>query len=289
MEVLINGLNTYLGGRAASHLQEDDFNVHGIVRNLNVFNTRLREPLHAQLHEVDLIRLGPSFHELFIKSLDVAYYFTQVHDFSDKFTLNLEILSLKNYIELIKRNNCRRLIFIARLMDRKYIAQIERVLKEERIDYTIVLKSVAIGKGSVVDTYIKNLLKFSYVPYMKKVANIHFKPIAALDVLKFVKKVAINTNFVGQTIGLGGPKEMTFQSLFRLYAQNFSPNMKFHGVSVPAFLLNIIHKNIYHINEEDHLEFNRLMEFEYPINNQPWFDRFPFGFTSISQTIIKDC
>ncbi|MBE8712599.1 hypothetical protein [Sphingobacterium hungaricum] len=289
MEVLINGLNTYLGSRAASHLQDSEFTVNGIVRNLNVFNSRSKESTTAELHEVDLIRKGKSYDDFYLKNLDIAFYFTQVHDFSDKLTLNLEIISLKNYIQLIKINQCKRLVYVARLMDKNYVSIIEQLFKESEIDYTIVLKNVAIGKGSVVDAYIKNLLKFSYVPYVKKVANINFRPIAVLDVLKFIKTVTWKDYFARETVELGGPKEMTFQSLFSIYATYFSPKSKFYGVNVPKFILDLIHKRYHLVNGEDYMEFNRLMKFEYPIDNTVWVKKIPFHFTPISHTIRTDC
>ena len=57
MEVLITGLNTYLGRRAVSHLNSEEFRVTGLVRNLELFNKRLNEPVTADLIEIDLFKV----------------------------------------------------------------------------------------------------------------------------------------------------------------------------------------------------------------------------------------
>ena len=61
MEVLISGLNSYLGRRAAGHLNREDFHVHGIVRDLTLFKSRMFEEPTASLDKVDLLRKGAEY------------------------------------------------------------------------------------------------------------------------------------------------------------------------------------------------------------------------------------
>src|SRR5690606_1394956 len=110
MEVLISGLNSYLGRRAAGHLNREDFHVHGIVRDLTLFKSSMFEEPTASLDKVDLLRKGAEYDAFRIGSgVGLAIYISHVPSLGEIVNLNLELVTLKNFIELAKANQCRRL------------------------------------------------------------------------------------------------------------------------------------------------------------------------------------
>jgi len=286
MEVIISGLNSYLGKRAMSNLNKEDFLVHGLVRDVDLFRARSIEEPTGTLNKVDLLRRGKEFDEFRLeKDADLAIYITHVPDLGEVVNLNLEIVTLRNFIELARRNGCKRILYIARLMDKPFIHAISSVLESCGIDYTIVLKNLAIGKGSVLDRYMRQVLHSKYLPYDSALAKLKFSPISALDLLRWIYNVDWNKNFINQVIEIGGPNTLTIQEMFRLYRKNLFPNSPVKSIKLPHSIMSILYKKFYHINSEDLIEFKRLMEREYPIDNSHWKQIILFSFTPLDQVI----
>ncbi|WP_313511720.1 hypothetical protein [Sphingobacterium sp.] len=289
MEVLLSGLNSYLGKRAMSNLSREDYNVHGIVRDLDLFKSRVFETLTATLDKVDLLRRGKEFEAFKIESgVGLSIYITHVPTLGELVNLNLELITLKNFIELTKLNGGKRIVYIARLMDKPFIKDIEALLKASNITYTIVLKNLAIGKGSVLDKYMHILINGRYLPYDNAIAKVKFNPISSLDLLRWVYNVDWDKCFLNETIEIGGPRTITVQEIYRLYKKTLYPNAEVKSILVPHFIMSLVFKKAYHIHKEDLIEFKRLMEREYPIDNTSWKNEMLFSFTPLDQVIKLD-
>ena len=289
MEVLLSGLNSYLGKRAMSNLSREDYNVHGIVRDLDLFKSKVFETVTATLDKVDLLRRGKEFEAYKIESgVGLSIYITHVPTLGELVNLNLELITLKNFIELTKLNGGKRIVYIARLMDKPFIRDIEALLKASNIAYTIVLKNLAIGKGSVLDKYMHILINEKYLPYDNTFANVKFNPISSLDLLRWVYNVDWDKCFINETIEIGGPSTITVQEIYRLYKKTLYPNAEVKSILVPHFIMSLVLKKAYHIHKEDLIEFKRLMEREYPIDNTSWKNEMLFSFTPIDQVIKLD-
>ncbi|WP_099371641.1 hypothetical protein [Sphingobacterium sp. 1.A.5] len=289
MEVLLSGLNSYLGKRAMSNLSKEDFNVHGIVRDLDLFKSRLFEKITATLDKVDLLRKGKEFDSFKIDSgIGLAIYITHVPTLGEYVNLNLELITLRNFIELTKLNGGRRIVYIARLMDKPYITEVEALLKASDITYTIVLKNLAIGKGSVLDKYMHQLINGKYLPYDKFFANVKFNPISSLDLLRWIYNVDWDKNFINETIEIGGSSTVTVQEMYRLYKKTLYPNADVKSILLPHFIMSMVFQQAYHIHKEDVIEFRRLMEREYPIDNTSWKNTMLFSFTPLAEVIKLD-
>ena len=289
MEVLLSGLNSYLGNRAMGNLSREDFNVHGIARDLDLFKSKVFESITATLDKVDLLRKGKEFDGFSIDSgIGLSIYITHVPTLGELVNLNLELITLKNFIELTKRNGGRRIVYIARLMDKPFINDIEALLKSSNITYTIVLKNLAIGKGSVLDKYMHRLINGKYLPYDKLFANVRFNPISSLDLLRWIYNVDWDKHFINETIEIGGPSTITVQEMFRLYKKMLYPNADVKSILLPHFIMSLVFRKAYHIHKEDIIDFKRLMEKEYPIDNTSWKNDMLFSFTPLDQVIKLD-
>lgn len=289
MEVLLSGLNSYLGKRAMSNLSREDFNVHGIVRDLDLFKSRVFETLTATLDKVDLLRRGREFEAFKIESgVGLSIYITHVPTLGELVNLNLELITLKNFIELTKLNGGKRIVYIARLMDKPFIKDIEALLKASNITYTIVLKNLAIGKGSVLDKYMHLLINGRYLPYDNAIAKVKFNPISSLDLLRWVYNVDWDKCFLNEIIEIGGPRTITVQEIYRLYKKTLYPNAEVKSILIPHCIMSLLFKKAYHIHKEDLIEFKRLMEREYPIDNTSWKNKILFSFTPLDDVIKLD-
>src|SRR5690606_36268381 len=115
--------------RAMSNLHKEDFQVHGLARDVDLFRARSTEELTGTLNKVDLLRKGKEFDEFKLHTnADLAIYITHVPDLGEMVSLNLEVITLSNFIELARRNGCKRIIYIARLMEKSFIHAIKSVL-----------------------------------------------------------------------------------------------------------------------------------------------------------------
>lgn len=289
MEVLLSGLNSYLGRRAVGHLNRDDFHVHGIVRDLSLFKSRMIEEPTASLAQVDLLRRGERYETFRIGSgVGLSIYISHVPTLGEMVNLNLELITLKNFIELVKVNQCNRLIYIARLMDKPYIHHIETMLQSSGLVYTIILKNLAIGKGSVLDRYMHQLINGKYLAYDPRFARVKFSPISALDLLRWIYNINWEKEFRCKTVEIGGPTTITVQEMFRLYKKLLYPEATVQSFKLPRFIMRLIFKRMYHIHQEDLIEFRRVMKFEYPIDNRSWKNHVLFVFTPLDQVILGD-
>jgi len=272
-----------------SNLSKEDFNVHGIVRDLDLFKSRLFEKITATLDKVDLLRKGKEFDSFKIDSgIGLAIYITHVPTLGEYVNLNLELITLRNFIELTKLNGGRRIVYIARLMVKPYINEVEALLKASDITYTIVLKNLAIGKGSVLDKYMHQLINGKYLPYDKIFANVKFNPISSLDLLRWIYNVDWDKNFINETIEIGGSSTVTVQEMYRLYKKTLYPNADVKSILLPHFIMSMVFQQAYHIHKEDVIEFRRLMEREYPIDNTSWKNTMLFSFTPLAEVIKLD-
>jgi len=288
-EVLICGLNNYLGRRAVAHFANDEINVTAITRNTTLFFSRLKEPPTAKLHAIDLVRRSGDFESFKIVNLEAAFYFAQAPTLNDAVNIKLEIIALQNFIELVKRQSCWRIIYVARLMDRKYLQPVVELFNTQGIQYTIVLKNCTVGKGSMLDNIFKVLEKQRVVVYVNKIAKLKFQPIAALDVIRWLQSMLPIEAFVDRIIELGGPTIMNFRDFFQVYGR-FSPtHIHPRTLSLPKQLVKFIFTKLYKVNGENFEEFRYVIRHENVVDNTVWQQYMPFELTPIERAIELDC
>lgn len=286
MKVLISGLNSYIGRRAASHLQTDDFRVCGFVTNTELYRSIYAEPITASLSSVDLLRGGVDCVSYKEENLELGIYFAQAPDMSDLFSLNMEMTRLKNFVEVLKRNLCNRVLFVARLFDKKYVQPIGALLEDLGMDYTIVLRNASIGKGSLADRYFRYMLEQKVILYDRDIADVEFRPVYVLDVLRWIRSVDWMKHFKKKIIEFGGIRQMSIRELFHLYRHLYQVETR--GVPLPNFLYNMLPKSSKLLHKDDVDELAHIMKFEYPVDNSSWAKFVPFSFTPIEHVILGE-
>ncbi|UIR56754.1 hypothetical protein LZQ00_02800 [Sphingobacterium sp. SRCM116780] len=288
MEVLITGLNTYLGRRAVSHLNSNEFKVTGLVRNLNLFNMRLKEPITASLFEMDLLKANNQFNDFSLKNLDLGIYFTQVPQLNDQLNMQIELMSLRSFIQICKQNSCNRIVYIAQLIDSFYINAIQNVFEEFRIKYTIVLKSSAVGKGTILSDIFEKLAKSKFIPYWRFIGNLKFRPIPLLDVYRWIQTMPWNDNFISEVIYLGGEETLDYKQLFSRYMQVYHPDRAYRTFSINKWMVKLAYTRFYNIHKENFDEFRRIMRYESDVDNTTWSKKADFTFTAMNQSLLID-
>ena len=286
MEVLITGLHSYVGRRAVSHLRSGDFYVNAIVRDVAFFKARSFEPISANLFSLDILKTDERYLSFKLDKVDMGIYFVQSPYFGDDLSLQVELTRLRNFLKLLRRNLCNRVLFIARLMDKSYITYVKHLFEQHDVKYTIVLKNIALGKACLADRYFRKLLQGKYVWYDAAMAGIEFKPVFVLDLFRWIRSIDWTTDFVNQILEFGGVQTMSIQELFRMYKKLH--NVENTGFPIPHRLYSFLFRKNKFLHKDDLMEIERMFAYEYPVDNSAWAKSVPFSFTPIEDVILHD-
>ena len=216
MDILICGINNYVGRRCTSLMADEDFQIFALTRSQSLFRSRMFDPIKAQLLEADLLK-GDHLDEFQLPSVEAALYFTQVPALDDRVNVQLELLCLRNFIRLIKQAKCNRLIYIARLMNRRFLSPILALLKEFQMDYTIVLKNMVVGKESLFYHISQQLINRKVLFYSKQYGKGLYQPIGIYDFVRWLKGMLVIPSFRGQIIEVGGEEVISGVDFFSFY------------------------------------------------------------------------
>ncbi|MFD2599814.1 hypothetical protein ACFSQ3_12715 [Sphingobacterium corticis] len=286
MGMLISGLNSYLGRRAASNLASENCEVFGLIRDAELFKTTGFEPITAELLNIDLLRKGKAYATCRLDNLDMGICFAPPTNLDDQVSLQVELTRLRNFIALLQANACNRIVYLATLVDREYLSYVRKLFSDLGVIYTLVLTNITLGKNSLADRYFRQLMSEKYIWYDNALANVQFRPISSLDVLRWLRTVNWKEDFKDQVIELGGIQQMSVRDLFRMYKNlNEVENV---GVAVPHFIYKLFFKQRRELQKEDHLEIKRMFKYEYPLDNSTWAKRVSFSFTPIEEAILED-
>ena len=259
----------------------------GLVRNLSIFNKIVKEKVTAKLFELDLLRKGPAYDKFQISDLNFGIYFTQVPSLDNDIQLQLELLGLRNFVEICKRAGNNRVIYVARLMDEHFLEPVRNLLEVLRVQYTIVVKSSVIGKESVLNRIFGKLAKRQTIFYWNWVASLKFHPLPLLDVYRWLREMPWENNFISEVIYLGGHEEVTFRNLFYQFLSSTSNTQK-REIGVNKFLAKLLLSRFNDINKEDIDEFRRVLYYEKNVDNSTWQKVQPFEFTPLKAYVKMD-
>lgn len=256
MNLLLCGLNSYLGRAALSFLPDAEHRVFGLVRDIDLLKRKVGADLNTTVFSVDLIKKGKAFDDLRIQGLDLSIYFAQISNQKDNLGVQYELLSLRNFIFLSKRNGCNRIVYVARARDNGYLKAVEDLFVESEVAYTILLKDLAVGVGSSFERLMDEMLKNRLIYLYSKLGNVKFKPILLSDLFSFIKKVNWQDTFICQWIEFGGERIMDMNELVRCYITRRGVQMDYKVFAVPSKMLVIwFNKLLYGIDSQSHYDY----------------------------------
>ena len=226
MNVITCGLNSYLGKASLHYLYDVNFQTHGIVRDQNLLISKLKIPTQTQLYNFDIVRYTPHSINLSLSACKLAIYFTQTPELNDIVGANYELLSIRNFIQFSKRNNCNRIIYVGTIYDRKFLSEIEKLFIEFEVNFTIILKDVAIGEGTSFNDFMDKMLKNKIIFLYKPQKNVSFSPIHLEDFMNWIKSVDWNSNYSNEYVEYTGANRMEIEQVMNLYQDNLSAHKK---------------------------------------------------------------
>lgn len=256
MNALVCGLNSYLGRASLLYLQDELFQVHGIVRDSTLIHSKIQGPIRATLYDVDIIRYNPENINVYIPDCQLAFYFTQTPELIDDISSHYEILSLRNYILFSQKNNCNRIIYIGTIYNRKHLTAIEKLFNELQVQYTIVIKDVAIGNHTSFEDFMQKMLKNKLIYLYKPAKNILLRPTTLKDLMEWLRTTDWKTNYIDSYVEFGGQKAIELEQIMKYYEEKLSPHTKHFTLPINNKKLSIsLNKYISNVPYAQYAEF----------------------------------
>lgn len=256
MNILVCGLNSYLGKACLQHLASEETHIHGIIRDQSLLKSKLNFQTKAHLYDFDFVRYNTNGIELQIPQVDFAIYFTQTPELNDVVGANYELLSIRNYIQFCLRNNCRRIVYLGTLYDKKHVNAIQTLFCEFNIHYTIILKDIAIGSGTSFENFMSKMVKHKYIYLYKPIKKIILYPISFKDLMEWIRAVDWKKYYINEIIAFRGPSKMEIEDVMQLYQQKLS-YPKAHSI-IPIsnrFVAKFLNKYISGVSYEQYIEY----------------------------------
>lgn len=226
MNILVCGLNSYLGISSLIYLQDDNNLVHGLVRDADLLTKKINGTLNAQLHNLDIVRYNPDRINFSLPPCEVAFYFTQSPELFDSIGAHYELLSLRNFVQFSKQNACNRIVYIATIYDRSYLNAVEKIFKETEVNYTIVLKDIAVGPGTLFEEFMKKMLRKRLIYLYKPHKKIEVCPVKLPDLMDWLRKTDWSSQYMNAKIEFTGQRSYELEELILLYEEKYGNNKK---------------------------------------------------------------
>lgn len=138
------------------------------------------------------------------------------------FKVNAE--SVENFITQCKKAGIRNFLHVSTIAvkypDKRYYyyAQSkergECIVKASGLNYIIVRPTIVIGKESVIWTSLSKIAKAPIIPLLGS-KSVRIQPIYVDDLIELLLSILEEDLFVNETIELGGPDEVSFESFLR--------------------------------------------------------------------------
>ena len=286
MVALIIGLNTYFGREGVKFLQDEDFNIIGLTRDAALLEKKLGIIEGAKLYSIDICQVGNKREELQLPHIDISFYFSQIPDLNDEIGINYELLSLHNFIQLSKRNNVRRIVYFGKRYEQKYLAKILDLFKASDVDFTLVLKDIALGEGTSFDGFINDLLKNRKIYLYKPKKKIYVRPVVLKDVYRWIRSVDWQKQYINQVIEFGGENVYEIEDIIKRYIQRKGIYSDYKIVPLRnATMAKYINMAFHNLDIELYSEYIRQGSSTPMHDNSSWKQTTQFAFTPLEEVL----
>lgn len=228
MNILLTGINNYLGKELTFFFLKKQYNVSCVVRSETLLLADEKANSNLSVIRGDLIR--EKYSQSFPTDLDVAFYFSYYVAEQGDIYQELEILSLQNYIKQARRVNCPHLIYVMPLRS-PVNEDVKHLLEGSYIPYTIVRTSNIVGKNSLLINIFRQMAKNIAIVSNSKLASSKCQPIALSDAITYLDFIAFNPATFNQTFDIGGPEILSYREMLTEFLK--ISNIKKSIITVP--------------------------------------------------------
>ena len=216
MNILITGLNNYLGEKVASYFAEQGDHVFCLVRSKVLFMRKRSPEPNITVIEGDLFR--EKYAPEMPAEVDIAFYLNQ--ELADRGGIHrdMEIISVQNYVKKLRRISCQHFMYVSRMRS-PLVDEVTQLLRQSYIPYTVVRTSNIIGKGSLLMEVMAKITSKFFILSTSQIARSQCQPIALADVLCYLKLMMLNPDVFNRKFDLGGPDSLSYKEMIQRYLE----------------------------------------------------------------------
>jgi len=224
MKVLVTGANGYIGLRLLPLLIEAGHEVVALVRSRRRFRVGEEIKKKITVVEGDLLKME-TLGEV-PGDINAAFYLIHsMAETSGQFE-GLEKRCAEHFVELAKKCRMKQLIYLSGIKPEKNSSphlrsrkQVEDILTDCGIPYTILRAGIIIGSGSASFEIIRDLVE--KLPFMVAPRWVQSKcqPISIHNVLEYLTGVIGNERCLNEIFDIGGPDILTYEEMLYQYAE----------------------------------------------------------------------
>jgi uncharacterized protein YbjT (DUF2867 family) len=233
--ILLTGATGFIGERVLRALSEKNVQVRCLVR----------KPVRSEKINISYVISDVLDYDSLVRAttgVDTVYYFIHMmgkQNAQKRFDI-LDRLAITNMVKACKINGVKRIIHLTgirpqqeklstHLESRK---EVEEIIKNSGIDYTIFRASVIIGRGGaafeILDTAVR---KFPIIPVLNW-ENTKTQPIYIGDVILYLVECLDKKETLNKCYDIGCSQVFTYRELMQQYALELG--LKRHFISIPG-------------------------------------------------------
>ncbi len=230
--ILLTGATGFIGNRILASLSRNNLQVRCLVRKETESENPNITYMVGDILDYDSIVRAT-------EGVDTMYYFihmmgNQPRGEQKKFDA-LDRMAINNMVRACRQNHVKRIIHLTgmrneeeklshHLESRK---EVEEIIKNSGIDYTVFRASVIIGRGGaafdILDTVVR---KFSIIPILDW-ENTKIQPIFIDDVIRYLVECLDRKETYNKCYDIGCSMVLTYKELIQQYAQELGLKRKY--------------------------------------------------------------
>lgn len=216
MNILLTGINTYLGVNFQSYLLERGYRVTTLVRKTHALKNPPQPQENLTILYGDMIR--ESYSDNIPHNLHAAYYFSTYSTEQGGVYKNLELLALQNLVKKLRRVHCHHLVYVASLRS-PVNKDVALLLAASYIPYTVVRTSNIVGKDSALLEIFKEYSKQFVILSNRHLSKSKAQPIAISDALAYLEFIANHPKTFHKNLDMGGPEILSYREMITQYLE----------------------------------------------------------------------
>lgn len=224
MKVLVVGATGYIGTRIIPLLVQAKYKVVALTRSKD--RLKIPESLKEDIEVVEGSLLEKESLKKIPSGIDVVYYLAHSMKDSVKNFPELERNSIENLLEILRPMDIKQIIYLTGLVSSPKLSmhlssrlEVENIIKNSKIPYTVLRAGIIIGSGSASFEIIRDLVEKLPIMIAPKWVKNKCQPLAVPDVLYYLVNVAGNEKCLNRVFDIGGQEQITYKQMLLRFAK----------------------------------------------------------------------
>lgn len=251
--ILIAGATGYIGRRVLKILSEKNLPVRCLVRKPTIQKLDVLGIAKGENKNISYVIGNALDYDSLLsatKGADAVYYFIHHMDSSkpgegESFD-KLDRISAENMVKACRENKVNRIIYLGGMYDPKEKLslhlrsrkEIEEIISQSGINYTIFRASVIIGRGAAAFEIINSLVKkIPIIPIIDSDAT-KVQPIFYKDAIKYLVECLDKKETINRSYDIGGKDILSYEEIIKKYAEELGIKRYYFRISkIPHWII----------------------------------------------------